>query len=162
MSARLHHVLVSLSAILLLVSGLTIVVASVNGCSTTKETVSTKPAVSSESTNEVAPPTSLPRLRFSPPVLVTTPDSLGFVTAKVYIHNDGGGSLVMSEVKGSCGCAGASVQRNKVVAPDSGMIYLQINTKSFTEPINNVDFTVKSNADNSPTVFRAIIHKTKQ
>ena len=38
------------------------------------------------------------------------------------------------------------------------MIYLQINTKSFTEDTNNVDFTVKSNADNTPTVFRAIIH----
>ena len=100
-------------------------------------------------------------MRFSPPVLVTTPDSLGYVTARVYIHNDGGGTLTMTEVKASCGCAGASVQRPKATATDSGMIYLQINAKSFTQDINNVDFSVKSNADNSPTVFRAIIHLSK-
>lgn len=105
------------------------------------------------------PTTEAPRLRFNPPVLVTTPDSLGFVTARIYIYNDGGGTLMMSEIKASCGCAGGSVQRNKVTSSDSGMIYLQINSKSFTEDINNVDFTVKSNADNSPTVFRAIIHR---
>lgn len=104
---------------------------------------------------------SLPILRFSPSVLVTTPDAAGYVTAKVYIHNDGAGKLMMTDVKGSCGCAGASVQRNGVMSSDSGMIYLQINTKSFTEPSNNVDFTVRSNASNSPTVFRAIINLQK-
>lgn len=102
-----------------------------------------------------------PRLRFSPSVLVTTPDSLGYVTAKVYIRNDGGGTLIMTDIKGSCGCAGASVQRNRITTLDSGMIYLQINTKSFTEVTNNVDFTVKSNADNSPTVFRTVINIRK-
>ncbi|MDZ4745060.1 MAG: DUF1573 domain-containing protein [bacterium] len=104
----------------------------------------------------------IPRLRFSPSVLVTTPDSLGYVTSKVYIHNDGGDTLVMSDVKGSCGCAGVSVQRNRIARLDSGMIYLQINTKSFTEPSNNVDFTVKSNAENSPAVFRVIINVPKK
>lgn len=117
----------------------------------------TTPVADTDSSKHALPP----HLRFSPAVLIAKPDSLGFVTARIYIHNDGGGVLMMSDVKGSCGCAGVSVQRNKVTSTDSGMIYIQVNTKAFAEASNNVDFTVKSNADNSPSVFRAVININK-
>lgn len=132
-----------------------------NSGATNSDATKTSDTLPDSHSTDSAKASGTPHLRFSPSVLVTTPDSLGFVTARVYIRNDGGGTLVLSDVKASCGCAGASVQRNKITSADSGMIYLQINAKSFTQTSNNVEFTVKSNADNSPTVFRAIINLRK-
>jgi len=103
-----------------------------------------------------------PKVAFDPPVLVTTADSSGYVTAMVKVLNIGTDTVRILGVKGSCGCAGASVQRSTAVPDKPGAIYLTVNTRGFVDSVNNVDFTLTSTATNSPTVFRIVVKKNEE
>lgn len=100
-----------------------------------------------------------PEATFRPTGIVTEADSSGFVTQMVEVVNTGEGTLTLSSVNGSCGCAGGSVQTNNAVSDSSAKLYLWINTRHFTDTLNHVDFTVASNASNSPSVFRITVTK---
>lgn len=86
-------------------------------------------------------------------------DSTGFVSARVYITNAGSGILTISSVQGSCGCATASVQRNNIQGDTKAMIIVSVNTANLAKGSNNVDYTISSNAGNSPTMFRVVVNK---
>lgn len=101
-----------------------------------------------------------PTLRFTPPALTIRADSSGFVVGKVEFVNTGGGVLTISSVQGSCGCATASVQRNNIQPMALGEIRFGINTHNFKDSVNNVDYTVASNAMNSTVVYRVVVLKS--
>lgn len=100
-----------------------------------------------------------PVLKLDPPALVVDADSAGFVVTRVKFVNTGGGTATVSSVTGSCGCASASVQRNHASGITYGELRLGINAQSFKDSLNNVDFTVHSNAKNSPSVIRVVVRK---
>lgn len=99
----------------------------------------------------------VPQAAFRPTGIITEPDSTGFVTRMIEVVNTGDGVLSVTSVDGSCGCAGGSVQTNHVVKDSAAKLYLWINSRHFTDTVNHVDFTVASNAANSPTVFRITV-----
>lgn len=100
-----------------------------------------------------------PTIRFTPPALTLRADSSGFVVGRVNFVNTGGGTLTVSSVNGSCGCATASVQRNNIQPMAMGELRFGINTHTFKDSVNNVDYTVASNATNSVVVFRVVVLK---
>jgi hypothetical protein len=100
-----------------------------------------------------------PTLRLTPPALTVRADSSGFVVGKVEFVNTGGGVLTISSVNGSCGCATASVQRNNIQPMAMGEIRFGINTHAFKDSVNNVDYTVTSNAMNGTVVYRVVVLK---
>jgi len=101
-----------------------------------------------------------PTLRFTPPAITVRADSSGFVVGKVEFVNTSGGILTISSVNGSCGCATASVQRNNIQPMALGEIRFGINTHAFKDSVNNVDYTVTSNALNGTVVYRVVVLKT--
>jgi len=101
-----------------------------------------------------------PTLRFTPPALTIRADSSGFVVGKVEFVNTSGGVLTISSVQGSCGCATASVQRNNIQPMALGEIRFGINTRAFKDSVNNVDYTVTSNAMNGTVVYRVVVLKS--
>jgi hypothetical protein len=103
--------------------------------------------------------TKPPTVTFEPPVFVTLADSAGFVTKMIKIRNTGGGVLTMTRAQASCGCAGATIQQNNIGADSTGKVYLYVNSKSFTDTVNNVDFTIFSNATNPEATFRIVVRK---
>jgi hypothetical protein len=109
----------------------------------------------------VQQPGDQPKMAFEPVSIITVPDSTGYVTKMINIRNTGGGTLTLTNVVGSCKCAGGSVQSNSVAADSTARVYLWINTQHFTDTINYVDFTIESNAFNSPAVFRVAVRKPK-
>ncbi|NQW29160.1 MAG: DUF1573 domain-containing protein [Ignavibacteria bacterium] len=108
-----------------------------------------------KSTQNTKPPT----VTFEPPAFVTLADSAGFVTKMIKIRNTGGGVLTMTRAQASCGCAGATIQKNNILPDSTGKVYLYVNSKSFVDTINNVDFTIHSNASNPEATFRIVVRK---
>lgn len=107
-------------------------------------------------------PGDQPKMTFEPTSIETTPDSTGYVTQMINIRNTGGGVLTLTNVAGSCKCAGGSVQSNGVAADSTARVYLWINANHFTDTVNYVDYTIESNAFNSPAVFRIVVRKPIQ
>ena len=107
-------------------------------------------------------PGDAPKMTFEPSSIETTPDSTGFVARMIDIRNTGGGTLTLSNIAGSCKCAGGSVQYNNVAADSTARVYLWINTQHFTDSVNYVDYTIESNAFNSPAVFRITVRLPNQ
>lgn len=103
--------------------------------------------------------TKPPTVTFEPSVFVTLADSAGFVTKMIKIRNTGGGVLTMTRAQASCGCAGATIQQNNIGPDSTGKVYLYVNSQSFTDTLNNVDFTIYSNATNPEATFRIVVRK---
>ncbi len=103
-----------------------------------------------------------PSVRFDPPVISVVRDSTGFVQAMVRMYSVKGDTIRITGVKGSCGCASASIQRP--IAHDStpAKIYIGVNAKHFTDSLNYVDFTVSHTGAGSPTGYRVVVRLPKE
>lgn len=100
-------------------------------------------------------------LRFDPPVVSVVRDSTGFVQAMVRVYNDIGDTVRLTGVKGSCGCANASVQRPVMHDSTPARLYLAINAKHFTDSLNYVDYTIDHTGSGSPATYRVVIRLPK-
>lgn len=141
---------------------LTTMAAVVLACATPVErSVATAPppVVSDSVRQQPAADTGRPVLSVVPERIVLQADSAGYAQSMVAIRNTGGGVLSMTSVKGSCGCASASVQRNGARPGVDGKIYVMINTSAFPDSVGTVEYTIVSNARNSPSTIRVDVHK---
>ncbi len=100
-------------------------------------------------------------LRFDPPVVSVVRDSAGYVQAMVRVYNDKGDTVRLTGVKGSCGCASASVQRPLMHDSTPARFYLAINAKHFTDTLNYVDFTIDHTGSGSPATYRVVVRVPK-
>jgi hypothetical protein len=93
------------------------------------------------------------------PAVTAYADTSGFAIGRLQFYNTGGGTLTVTGVKGSCACASASVQRSSATGMEAGEIRWGVNAKHLRDSVNNVDFTIHHNGDNSPTMFRVVVIK---
>lgn len=100
-------------------------------------------------------------LRFDPPVVSVVRDSTGFVQAMVRVYSSNGDTVRLTNIKGSCGCANASVQRPMAHDSTPARIYLAINAKHFTDSLNYVDYTIDHTGTGSPASYRVVVRLPK-
>lgn len=108
---------------------------------------------------QTKPPASV---RFDPPVVSVVRDSTGFVQAMVNMFSVAGDSIRITGIKGSCGCANASVQRPVMTDSIPGRIYLAINAGHFTDSLNYVDYTITHTGSGSPAGYRVVVRLPKE
>lgn len=101
-------------------------------------------------------------VRFDPPVVSVVRDSTGFVQAMVNVFSVKGDSIRITGIKGSCGCANASVQRPVMTDSIPGKIYLAINAGHFTDSLNYVDYTITHTGAGSPSGYRVVVRLPKE
>lgn len=101
-------------------------------------------------------------LRFDPPVVSVVRDSTGYVQAMVRVFNPAGDTIRLTNVKGSCGCANASVQRPMMHDSTPARIYLAINAKHFTDSLNYVDYTIDHTGSSTPATYRVVVRLPKE
>ena len=75
-----------------------------------------------------------------------------YFTKKVEVFNRGGQPLEIQSIKSSCFCANATAMQKKVYSFEIGEIYLSINLDGL-KGNKIVEFTINSNAENSPLVY---------
>lgn len=80
----------------------------------------------------------------------------------VRIFSPTGDTLRLTNIKGSCGCANASVQRPMMHDSTPARIYLAINAKHFTDSLNYVDYTIDHTGTGSPATYRVIVRLPKE
>jgi hypothetical protein len=102
-----------------------------------------------------------PSVRFDPPVVSVVRDSTGFVQAMVGMYSVKGDTIRITGVKGSCGCASASVQRPMAHDSTPAKIYIGVNANHFTDSLNYVDFTVTHTGAGSPSGYRVVVRLPK-
>lgn len=102
-----------------------------------------------------------PSVRFDPPVVSVVRDSTGFVQAMVRMYSVKGDTIRITGVKGSCGCASASVQRPLAHDSTPAKIYIGVNAHHFTDSLNYVDFTVSHTGAASPSGYRVVVRLPK-
>ena len=100
-----------------------------------------------------------PEISFSPKEIIVDQPASGFVVEEVTVLNRGTLPLQIHAVTPSCGCAGATVLENPVQPMNVGKIRLSVNTKSFTDSLNRVEFLVQSNAENGTVPYYLIVRK---
>lgn len=100
-------------------------------------------------------------VRFDPPVVSVVRDSTGFVQAMVRVYSANGDTVRLTNIKGSCGCANASVQRPVMHDSTPGKIYLAINAQHFTDSLNYVDYTIDHTGPGSPASYRVVVRLPK-
>ena len=100
-------------------------------------------------------------VRFEPQVIEVVRDSSGFVQSMVSLFSVTGDSIRITGIKGSCGCATASVQRPVMFDSVPGKVYLSINANHFTDSLNYVDFAITHSGANSPSGYRVIVRLPK-
>ncbi|MCX6140628.1 MAG: hypothetical protein NTX15_07370 [Candidatus Kapabacteria bacterium] len=103
-----------------------------------------------------------PSVRFNPQVVSVVRDSTGYVQSMVSVFSVKGDSIRITDIKGSCGCATASVQRPVMHDSIPGKIYLSINARHFTDSLNYVDYLVTHTGAGSPTGYRVVVRLPKE
>ncbi len=92
-----------------------------------------------------------------PPVLQLTKDSTLWLSYKVKVLNRGSAPLSLKSVKGSCGCASATVLKNPIHPMDVGEILLKINTTTLRDSLNLIEYSIESDARVSPLIYRVYV-----
>jgi hypothetical protein len=87
---------------------------------------------------------------FPPSYEVPKPDG-NFITEVLKIKNTGNDTLIINKVEGSCYCASSTVLNSRLAPQEEGKIMLYINLKGLYDDKNIVQYTIYSNAKNSPT-----------
>lgn len=100
-------------------------------------------------------------VRFEPQIIDVVRDSTGYVQAMINLFSVTGDSIRITAVKGSCGCANASVQRPVMHDSVPGKVYLAINAHHFVDSANYVDYTISHTGANSPASYRVIVRVPK-
>ncbi|MBC8124357.1 MAG: hypothetical protein H7X70_01365 [Candidatus Kapabacteria bacterium] len=100
-------------------------------------------------------------VRFEPQVINVVRDSSGYIQAMVSVFSVAGDSIRITGIKGSCGCATASVQRPVMTDSVPGKVYLAINAQHFTDSLNYVDFAITHTGANSPSGYRVVVRLLK-
>lgn len=101
-------------------------------------------------------------VRFNPQVVSVVRDSTGYVQSMVSVFSVSGDSIRITDIKGSCGCATASVQRPLMHDSVPGNIYLSINANHFTDSLNYVDYQVTHTGAGSPAGYRVVVRVPKE
>lgn len=101
-------------------------------------------------------------VRFEPQVLNVVRDSTGFVQAMVSVYSVTGDSIRITGIKGSCGCATASVQRPAMNDSVPGKVYLAINAQHLTDSLNYIDFAITHTGTGSPAGYRVVVRLPKE
>ncbi len=99
-----------------------------------------------------------PLMNIIPPVLNLTMDTSQWVSAKVKVLNRGGSALHINTISASCGCASATVLKDPIQPMDIGELMIRINTQNMHDSLNVIEYSIPSNASNSPMVYRVRIH----
>jgi len=100
-------------------------------------------------------------VRFEPQIVDVVRDSTGYVQAMINLFSVTGDSIRITAVKGSCGCANASVQRPIMHDSVPGRVYLAINAHHFVDSANYVDYSISHTGANSPISYRVIVRIPK-
>ncbi|MEN9795191.1 MAG: hypothetical protein RLZZ150_168 [Bacteroidota bacterium] len=79
----------------------------------------------------------------------------------VRVYSPNGDTVRITNVKGSCGCANASVQRPIMHDSTPARIYIAINAKHFTDSLNYVDYTIDHTGAGSPATYRVVVRLPK-
>ena len=90
----------------------------------------------------------------APKALTLTIDTSLWVMKQVQVLNRGGSALGISRVNSSCGCASATIMSNPVQPMEVGKLLVRINTQNMKDSVSTVEFTIESDASNSPFVYR--------
>lgn len=99
-----------------------------------------------------------PRIEVSPTSFdVPKPKTGKFVIRELMVYNKGGSPLEIIRAKGSCYCASATVLKSPIDTASSGKIMLYVNLDGLYEANNIIEYTIESNAVNSPTSVRITI-----
>lgn len=104
---------------------------------------------------------SVTPVRFEPQIIDVVRDSTGYVQAMVNLFSVTRDSIHITGIKGSCGCATASVQRPLLHDSVPGKIYLAINAHHFVDSLNYVDYTISHTGSSSPVSYRVIVRLPK-
>lgn len=80
----------------------------------------------------------------------------------VRVFNPAGDTIRLTNIKGSCGCANASVQRPVMHDSTPARIYLAINAKHFTDTLNYVDYTIDHTGSSTPATYRVVVRLPKE
>ena len=91
-----------------------------------------------------------PIIDLIPSEIVIENDTSRFVVNNVTVLNRGTGVLKIKSVTGSCYCSNGVIEKNDVVFLDEGKLRLEINKDGLENPDDTVEFTILSNAKNSP------------
>ncbi len=100
-------------------------------------------------------------VRFEPAVLSVVRDSTGYVQHMISLYSTSKDTVRITGVKGSCGCANASVQRPLATDSLPGRIYVAVNAHHFTDSVNYVDYTINHSGSATPAMFRVIVRLPK-
>jgi len=80
----------------------------------------------------------------------------------VSVYNTVSDTIRLTNIKGSCGCANASVQRPVMHDSTPARIYLAINAKHFTDTLNYVDYTIDHTGSSKPATYRVVVRLPKE
>lgn len=84
-----------------------------------------------------------------------------FYTKEINVLNRGGNSLQISKVTASCKCGMGTIIESQIEPLTIGKILLNINLTAINDEHYEVEFTVFSNASNSPTSIKVIFENYK-
>ena len=93
--------------------------------------------------------------------LVLTVDSSDFVSARIKVLNRGGTPITITKIDPSCACGSATILKNPVQPLDVAELALRVNTINMHDTLNTVEFSIESNAENSPYVFSVQVKKPR-
>ncbi len=85
-----------------------------------------------------------------------------FVQEELLVVNSGRAPLQISSVRASCYCANAVVLNSSIMPGDTGSVLLRINTEKFSDTLNVLTYTFRSNVPDSSIRYRVFVSKSFQ
>ena len=98
-----------------------------------------------------------PEIDIIPSVLTVPAPEGQFIMEDFKVLNRGGGVLKITKIDATCSCANGKVLSSNVVPLSVGKIQMTINMDGLDKHHRIVDFTIHSNASNSPFMVRIVV-----